>query len=39
MRMNMFAVEDKAKPDIKNIRDLNWVVVKLTPVHVNKLPL
>jgi hypothetical protein len=39
MRMNMFAVLDKAKPDIENIRGLNLEVVKLTTVEVAKLPL
>jgi hypothetical protein len=37
MRMNMFAVYDKAKPDIGNIRDLNLAAVKLTAVQVTKL--
>jgi hypothetical protein len=32
MRMNMFVVEDKAKPDIENIRALNLAVVKLVTV-------
>jgi hypothetical protein len=32
MRMNMFAVQEKAKPDIENIRGLNLAVVKPTPV-------
>jgi hypothetical protein len=39
MRMNMFEVWDKAKPDIENIRGLNLAVVKLTTVQVTKLPL
>jgi hypothetical protein len=39
MGMNMFAVEDKAKPDIENIRGLNLSVVKLKMVQVTKLPL
>jgi hypothetical protein len=39
MRMNMFVVKDKAKPDTENIRGLNLAVVKLTTVQVTKLPL
>jgi hypothetical protein len=39
MRMNTFAVYDKVKPDIENIKGLNLVVVKLTTVQVTKLPL
>jgi hypothetical protein len=39
MRMNMFAVGVKAKPDIENIGGLNLAVVKLTTVQVTKLPL
>jgi hypothetical protein len=39
MRMNMFVVWDKMKPDIVNIRDLNLAEVKLTTVLVTKLPL
>jgi hypothetical protein len=39
MRMNMFEVEDKAKPDIENVRGLNLVVVKLKTVHMTKVPL
>jgi hypothetical protein len=39
MRMNMFAVYDKVKPDIENIRGLNLAVVKLTTVLATKLPL
>jgi hypothetical protein len=35
----MFAVYNKAKPDIENIRSLNLSVVKLTTVQVTKLPL
>jgi hypothetical protein len=31
MRRIMFAAQDKANPDIENIRGLNFVVVKLTP--------
>jgi hypothetical protein len=37
MRMNIFAVYDKVKPDIENISGLNLAVVKLTTVQVNKL--
>jgi hypothetical protein len=37
--MNIFTVEDRAKPDIENIRGLNLAVVKLTAVQVAKLPL
>jgi hypothetical protein len=39
MRMNMFAIEDKVKPDIENIRGLNLAMVKPTTVQVIKLPL
>jgi hypothetical protein len=39
MRINIFAVQNKAKADIENIRGLNLAVVKLTTVQVNKLPL
>jgi hypothetical protein len=39
MRMNMFAAQGKVKPDIKNIRDLNLEVDKLTTVQVSRLPL
>jgi hypothetical protein len=35
----MFAVYDKAKPEIENIRGLNLAVLKLTIVHMAKLPL
>jgi hypothetical protein len=35
--MNMFAVQDKAKPDIANIRGLNLAVVKPTTIQVTKL--
>jgi hypothetical protein len=35
--MNMFAVNDKAKPDTENVRGLNLAVVKLTIVQVTKL--
>jgi hypothetical protein len=34
MRMNMFAVWDRVKPDIGNIRGLNFEMVKLTTVQV-----
>jgi hypothetical protein len=37
--MNMFAVQDKVKPDIENIRGLNLAVVKLTTVQVIRQPL
>jgi hypothetical protein len=37
--MNMFALQDKVKPDIENVRGLNLAVVKLTAVQVTKLPL
>jgi hypothetical protein len=36
---NMFAVEDKAKPDTQNVRGLNLAVVKVTTVQVTKVPL
>jgi hypothetical protein len=39
MRMNMFAVYEKAKPDVDHIRGLNLAVVKLTTVQATKLPL
>jgi hypothetical protein len=39
MRIDTFAVKDKAKADIENIRRLNLAVVKLTTVQVTKLPL
>jgi hypothetical protein len=32
-------IEDKAKPDVENIKGLNLAVVKLTTVQVTKLPL
>jgi hypothetical protein len=38
MRMNMFVVEDKVKPEVENIRGLNLAVVKLTIVQMTKLP-
>jgi hypothetical protein len=34
MTMKMFAIFDKAKPDIENIRDLNVAAVKHTTVQV-----
>jgi hypothetical protein len=37
MRMNMFAVQDKAKPDKENMKGLNLAVVKLTTVQMTKL--
>jgi hypothetical protein len=39
MRMNMFAVRDKEKPDMDNIWGLNLAVVTLTAIQVTKLPL
>jgi hypothetical protein len=39
MRMNMFMVQDKAKPDIENIRGLNLAEVKLMAIQMTKLPL
>jgi hypothetical protein len=39
MRMNMFAVQDKAKPDRENLRGLNLAVVKLTTLQVTNLSL
>jgi hypothetical protein len=39
MRMKMFTVQDKAKPDTENIRGLSLSVVKLTAVQATKLPL
>jgi hypothetical protein len=39
MRVNLFALQDKVKPDIENIRGINLAVVKLTTVQVRKLPL
>jgi hypothetical protein len=35
--MNIFAVKDKAKPDIESIRGLNLAAVKLTTVQVTRL--
>jgi hypothetical protein len=39
MKALIFAILDKAKPDTKNIRDLNLAVVKRTTVQVTRLPL
>jgi hypothetical protein len=39
MRMNMFAVYDKRKPYMENIRGLNLAAANLTTVQVTKLPL
>jgi hypothetical protein len=39
MRMNMFAILDKATSGIEDIRGLNYAVVKLTTVQVTKVPL
>jgi hypothetical protein len=39
MGMNMFAAQEKAKPDKENIRGLNLVVVKLTITQETNLPL
>jgi hypothetical protein len=39
MRMNMFAVWDKEKPYIENMRGLNLAEVSLRTVQVTKLPL
>jgi hypothetical protein len=36
--MNMFAVQDKVKPDTENIRGLNLAAFNLTTVRVTKLP-
>jgi hypothetical protein len=38
-RMNMFAVQDNAKPDTEDIRGSNLAAVKLKAVQVTKLPL
>jgi hypothetical protein len=38
-RMYMFAILDKAKPDIENIRDLNLAVARNMTVQVIKLVL
>jgi hypothetical protein len=37
--MTMFATYDKVKPDTENIRDINFVAVKLTTIEVSKVPL
>jgi hypothetical protein len=37
--MNMFVLQDKAKPDVENMRGLDLAAVKLTNVQVTKLPL
>jgi hypothetical protein len=37
MRMDMFEVEDNAKPDIENVRGLNLAVVRLKTVQMTKL--
>jgi hypothetical protein len=39
MRMAVFALQDKVKPDTENVRGLNLAAVKLTTVQVTKLPL
>jgi hypothetical protein len=39
MRINIFVVLEKAKPDIENEIGLNLALVKLTTVQVTKLPL
>jgi hypothetical protein len=39
MRMIMFAVQDKAKPDIENIRGLNLAAVEIKTVQMAKRPL
>jgi hypothetical protein len=39
MIMNMFAAQDKAKPDTENIRGLNLAAVKLMTAEVTKLRL
>jgi hypothetical protein len=36
MRLYMFVIQDKAKPDVENIRGLNLAVVKLTTVQVTE---
>jgi hypothetical protein len=38
MVMKMFAILDKAKPDIENIRGLNLVAVIHATVQVTRLP-
>jgi hypothetical protein len=39
MRIYMFAILDKAKPNTENIRDLNLVVVRRMTVQVTELAL
>jgi hypothetical protein len=39
MTMNLFAVQQNAKPDKESIRDLNFAVVELTTIQLTKLPL
>jgi hypothetical protein len=39
MGMNMFAAQDKAKPDTENVKRLNLGAVNLTTVQVTKLAL
>jgi hypothetical protein len=39
VRLNFFALQDKAAPDVENRRGLNLAAVKHTTVHVTKLPL
>jgi hypothetical protein len=38
-KIQMFAISEKAKPDIENIRSLNLAVIKCTTVQAAKLPL
>jgi hypothetical protein len=37
--MNMFMVQNKAKSDIENIRELSLAAVKLSTVQATRLPL
>jgi hypothetical protein len=39
MKMKIFAILDKAKPDTGNIRRLNLAAVMFTTVKVSRLPL
>jgi len=39
MTVKMFAILDEAKPNTRNIRDLNWAAVKRTTVQISKPPL
>jgi hypothetical protein len=39
MKMHVFAMLDRAKHDIENIRSVNYVAVKRTTVQVTSLPL